>query len=113
MSRIQIEVREEILHTWCTVKGITFNQIAKRVGVAPASVKAIIEKFGMHHTLTDLPRSGRKPGASDPKLDKYVVKLINQNKSISMRDLAKKAGTSYGMIQRIKRRYGLKRRNLR
>lgn len=108
MSRIEFETKKKILHTWCTEKGVTYNQIAKRVNVHPASVKRIIEKFGKECSLKDLPRSGRKPGSSNPDLDQKVVDYIQRNKSASTRDLAKKFRTSIGMIQRIKRRNDLK-----
>ena len=58
--------------------------------------------------MDELPRRGRKPGSSNPKLDQKMVSLIMKNKSMSIRDLAKKAGTSVGMIQRINRRNHLK-----
>lgn len=108
MSRIEFETKKKILHTWCTEKGITYNRIAKRFKVHPISVKRIIEKFGNECSLKDLPRSGRKPGPSNPGLDQKVVNYIQKNKSASTRDLAKKFKTSIGMIQRIKHRHNLK-----
>lgn len=87
---------------------MNYYQIAKRVNVHPASVKRIIEKFGTELSFEDLPRSGRKPGSSDPKLDRKVVDYIRHDRSASIRDLAKKFRTSVGMIQRIKKRNDLR-----
>lgn len=108
MSRIEIDVKKKILHIWCTEKGISFNRIAKRVKVQPASVKRIIERFGKELSFEDSTRRGRKPGSVDPKLDQKVVDYIQQNRSASVRDLAKKFKTSIGMIQRIKKRHNLR-----
>lgn len=108
MSRIELETKKKVLHIWCTEKGVTFNQIAKRTKICPESVKRIIEKFGNECTLRDLPRSGRRPGPSNPELDQKVVNYILKNRSASIRDLAKKFKTTIGMIQRIKRRHDLK-----
>lgn len=108
MSRIEKEVKKKVLDTWLSEKGITMRKLAKRFGIHHASVKTIINKFGEHYTLDELPGRGRKPGSSNPKLDRKVVSLIMKNKSMSIRDLAKKAGTSVGMIQRIKQRNHLK-----
>jgi transposase len=108
MVRIDLETRKKILHTWCTEKGVTYNQIAKRFKVHHTSVKNIIDKYGNESSLKDLPRSGRKPGSSKPQLDAKVVTHIKRNRSVSTRDLAKKFKTSIGMIQRIKARNSLK-----
>lgn len=108
MSRIKKEVKIRVLDTWMREKGISMNEVAKRFGIHPASVKSIIHKFGEHYTFDDLPGRGRKPGPSDPNLDRKVINLINRNRSMSIRDLAKKAGTSIGMVQRIKKRNNLK-----
>lgn len=108
MARIDIETKKKILHTWCTEKGVTYNQIAKRFKVHHTSVKNVIHKYGEELSLKDLPRTGRKPGPSEPKLDDKVVAYIRRHRSASTRDLAKKFKTSIGMIQRIKVRNSLK-----
>lgn len=108
MSRIDLETRKKILHTWCSERGVTYNEIAKRVKVHHTSVKNIIEKFGKTLSMKDLPRSGRKTGPSQPGRDLKVVEYIRKNPSASTRDLAKQFNTSIGMIQRIKVRNSLK-----
>lgn len=108
MSRIKKETKIRVLDTWLREKGVTMNNLAKRFGIHPGTVKSIINKFGEHYTFDDLPRRGRKPGPADPNLDRKIVNLINRKKSMSIRDLAKKAGTTVGMVQRIKKRNNLK-----
>ncbi|XP_065091905.1 uncharacterized protein LOC135712777 [Ochlerotatus camptorhynchus] len=108
MSRIENEVKIKGLDTWLSEKDVTMRKLANRVGIHHASVKSIINKFREHYSLDELPGRGRKPGSSNPKLNQKVVSLIRKNKSMSIRDLAKKAGTSVGTIQRIKKRNNLK-----
>lgn len=69
------------------------NKLAKHFGLHPGTVISII-KFGEHYTFDDLPGRGRKPGPVDPNLNRNVVNLINRNKSMTIRNLAKKAGTT-------------------
>ena len=108
MTRISFENRKLILDKWCGIKGISFRTIAKQVKVSTDSVRRIINKFGEHHSLNDLPKSGRKKGPSNKKLEQKVVSLYKTKKGLSVRDAAKKAGTSPSMIQRVKKRNNLK-----
>lgn len=108
MGRIKLEVRKNILDDWCKNKGMTLRKLAKKYNVSPAGVHKLINKFGTTVTLEDLPKSGRKRGPSDPELQKRVVQMFNRKPSLSVRDAARKAKTSIGMIQRIKKRCNLK-----
>lgn len=108
MARIEEEVRKKIVHTYCAEKNISYRQLAKRYKVSVNAVKNIIVKYGDTCSIKDLPKSGRKKGAKDVKVEKNVLTLIDKNKSMSVRDLAKKARTSVSMIQRIKGRNNMK-----
>ena len=108
MPRISLALRKEILYTYGTEKNISYRQVAKRYKVSDKSVKNIVERYGEHYTLSDMPKSGRKKGARDPKLEEKLVQLINKNPTMSLRDLAVKGKTTVGMIQRVKRRNNLK-----
>ena len=108
MPRISLNVRKQILYTYCTEKDISFRQLAKRFKVSDKSVKNIVTRYGEHCVLSDLPKSGRKKGARDPKLERRLVELIMRNPTTSIRDLASKGKTTVGMIQRVKRRNNLK-----
>ena len=78
MSCIEKEVKIKVVDTWLSEKCITMRKLAKRFGIHHVSVKIIINKFGEHYS------------SSNPKLDQKVVSLIMKNKSMSIRDLAKK-----------------------
>ena len=108
MPRISLTVRKKILYTYCTEKNVSYRQLAKRFKVSDKSVKNIVLRYGEHCVLSDLPKSGRKKGARDPKLERRLVQLIMRNPTTSIRDLASKGKTTVGMIQRVKRRNNLK-----
>lgn len=108
MGKINLEVRKNILDDWWKNKGLTIRKLAKKYNVSPAGVHKLINKFGTTVTLEDLPKSGRKRGPSDPELQRRVVQMFNRKPTLSIWDAARKAKTSVGMIQRIKKRCNLK-----
>lgn len=108
MRGLSPEKRKSILDKWCSIKGITLRKLAKLENVSVGAVQNAIKKFGQEYTFVDKPKSGRKPGSSNPNLDRKIVKAYKTNKEASVRDLAKKLGTSIGMVQRAKQRNNLK-----
>lgn len=108
MARINLDVRKKIVHNYCTEKNISYRKLAKRYNISPNSVKNIIIKFGNTCNVENLPKCGRKKGPANLKLEAKILALMNKNKSMSVRDLAKRASTSVGMIQRVKHRHNLK-----
>lgn len=108
MARIDEEKRKLIVQTWCTQKGISLRQLAKMYNVSPNGAKKVIIKFGEHYTLQDLPGRGRKKGAANSKLEKKIVELLEKNKSISIRDVAKKVEVSNANVQKTKERFNMK-----
>lgn len=84
------------------------RKLAKAEGVSVHAVQNAIKRFGMYNTLKDLPGRGRKPGPSKPNLDKKICRQFERKKELSIRDCAKKCGTSIGMVQRAKERNSLK-----
>lgn len=108
MARINEEKRKLIVQTWCRNKDISLRQLAKMHNVSPNGAKKVIIKFGEHNTLQDLPGRGRKKGAANPKLEKKIVELFSKNKSISVRDVARKVGVSNANVQKTKERLNMK-----
>ena len=58
--------------------------------------------------MKDQSRIGRPKGPANKKLEKKVVSIIKKNKSISIRDIAKKAGTSHVMVVKIKKKNSIR-----
>lgn len=108
MKSLTIEKRQSIVSKYCSQKGISLRQIAKEEGVSLHAVQNAIERFGEHYTLKDLPGRGRKRGAFNPQLDKKICQQFIKKKELSVRDCAKKCGTSTSIVQRAKERNGLK-----
>lgn len=98
MPRINENIRKQIVHNFCTEKGVSYRILAKRYGVCVNSIKNIIIKFGNHGTILDLKKSGRKKGPRNPKLESKVINALNTYKLMSVRDLAKKTGTKESMV---------------
>lgn len=108
MRGLTEEKRKSIVTKYCTETGLSMRDLAKQEGVSLHAVQNAINRFGTHYTLKDLPGRGRKAGPSNPELDKKICKAFERKKEVSIRDCAKKCGTSIGMVQRAKARNSLK-----
>lgn len=108
MRGLTPEKRKSIVDKWCTIIGITLRKLAKLENVSVGAVRTAIKKYGQEFTFNDTQKSGRKPGPSNPILKKKIEKAYKQNPERSVRDIAKKLGTSAGMVQRSKQRNNLK-----
>ena len=108
MKGLSKQVRSQILNKYWTEKGITLKSLAKSFNVSISCVKKTIDRFGQHYSIDDLPGRGRKPGTSDPDLEKRICNVYRQHPESSVRDVAKKLGCSVGMVQRTKQRKSLK-----
>lgn len=108
MRGLSVEKRKSIVSKYCSGNGMSMRKLAKEEGVSVHAVQNAIKRFGNHFTLKDLPGRGRKPGASRPDLDKKICKQFSGKKEISVRNCAKKCGTSVSMVQRVKKRNDLK-----
>lgn len=107
MRAISVETRVNILQDWMRNK-TTIRKLAKYYKVSAGGVYHIIRKFGETGEVQDLPKAPKKRGTTDPLMDTKVVKLFEQNKSITVRKVARKTGLSVGTVQNIKKRKGLK-----
>lgn len=108
MAKINIEKRKSVLFKWCSIKSISMRKIAKEENLPVSSVSYIIKKFGETNTIHNLPKSGRKKGSFDQEKSRRVMEIIKKKRELSVRDIAKKAKTSIGMVQRVKARNNLK-----
>jgi transposase len=108
MKGLSEEKRKTIVTKYCSEPSLTMRKLAKQEGVSICAVQNAIARYGKHNTLRDLPGRGRKVGASKPALDKKICQQFERKKDMSVRDCAKKCGTSIGMVQRAKARNSLK-----
>jgi len=84
------KVREEILHKWLQNPSISYNQLAKQVGTSYYTARRAVLGCKNSKTIKDNLRIGRPKGPAKKKLEKKVVSIIKKNKSMSIRDIAKK-----------------------
>ncbi|XP_047996380.1 uncharacterized protein LOC125234214 [Leguminivora glycinivorella] len=110
MPRINPNIHKLIIVTYCTEKGISMRQLAKRFKISKDGVRKVIKKFGEYNILGDLPGRGRKKGCVKPQLDAAIVAAFRRNPSASTRDVAKKLKTSVGNVQNAKRKNYLQTR---
>lgn len=108
MKGLSEEERKSIIIKYCKNPGLPLRKLAKQEGVSVHAVRNAIDRFGKHNTLKDLPGRGRKRAPSNPDLDKKICNTFQRKKEISIRDCAKKCGTSLAMVQRAKARNFLK-----
>jgi transposase len=108
MRGLSAEHRKKIVHKWTTIPGLSLRKLAKQEGVSVKAVRTAIRKFGEENSFLDLPKTGRKRGPVCPKLDKKIQEVFTTKPSASVRDVAKKVGTSISNVVRAKGRLGLK-----
>jgi transposase len=107
MRGLTPEQRKRIVHKWGTVSGLSIRKLAKEEGVSVGAVQTALRKYREQCTFADSPRRGRKPGPADPTVDKKIKDYYKRHPSASVRDVAKKLGTSSTNVMRAKERMGL------
>ena len=67
MPRIEEHVRQKIVHTFCTEKGISYSKLAKRYNISDKSVKNIIVMYGNTCSIKDLKKKWQKKWCKGPE----------------------------------------------
>lgn len=101
-------VRIKIVHEWKKNPQVSYSIIAKICNTSKSNVCKTLLRFKEHNTTKSRPKTGRPKGPSNTKLEKNILKTMKKNRSMSVRDIAKKNHTSNDMIQRVKKRNNLK-----
>ncbi|KAF2879970.1 hypothetical protein ILUMI_26203 [Ignelater luminosus] len=99
MSQINIETRKLILHKWGT-EGLSMGSIPKLTKCFLTGVQKVICKYGEHGFLNDLKGRGRKKGTSCPRVEEKVVRFLTTKRNLSVRNAARKVGTSINQLFR-------------
>ena len=102
MGRKSFEIRKKNCAQLQQKKGITFRKLAKRYKTTHKTISQIVQMYANTTALTGLPKTGREKGTSNPELERKLLALINRNPCMAIVDLAKIAGTSVGMVQKVK-----------
>lgn len=72
MKGLSDKKRLLIVTKYCKGSGMSMRKIAAEEAVSLKAVYNTIKRFGMNHTLKDLPGRGRKRGPLRPNLDKKI-----------------------------------------
>lgn len=107
MATKQMKVREKIIHKHTQNPDMSYNDIAKTLGVARSTVGNVIKNFKNTLTIERKKGSGRKAGPISKSKDKAVVASFTRNPNVSVRDVAKKINMSKSYVQKVKKRAGL------
>lgn len=101
-------VRVKILHEHEKNPGTSYSQIAKLCRTSKSNVCKTIQRFKNGYSIKSKPKTGRPKGPANKQLEARVLKTLRANRSMSVRDVAKKHGTTKDFVQRTKKRNNLK-----
>lgn len=108
MESNQEKVRQQILHKLLENSDLSSAQVSKSLKVSIRTVQRVKKSWNDSQSVRRKTGSGKNLGASDINLDRTIVRTIKGKRSTSIRDIAKKVGTSTSMVQRAKKRNGLR-----
>lgn len=108
MPSNQEKVRQQILHKLLENSDLSSAQVSKSLKVSIRTVQRVKKSWNDSQSVRRKTGSGKNLGASDINLDRTIVRTIKGKRSTSIRDIAKKVGTSTSMVQRAKKRNGLR-----
>lgn len=101
MSRLDEDTRKSILQK-SLEEQLSTRQIAKIFQISPSTVTRTLKRWNETSSLQDRKQINRRKPIHDPKLEKNVLKAIKHDRTLSLRQLAKKCGCSVGTVQKIK-----------
>ncbi|XP_055638438.1 zinc finger and SCAN domain-containing protein 12-like isoform X2 [Toxorhynchites rutilus septentrionalis] len=97
------QAREKILHKYVESPSMSPNNIAKSLGIPRSTVYSVLKRFRERLNVDRKQGSGgRRSNDYNPKRD-TVLRMMEQNPKLSMRDVAKKAGVSSSYVQKVKK----------
>lgn len=106
----ELERRKEIIDKWNENPNLPVHFIAKQLKMAKSTVKDVLERYFETLSISRKQKKNQKKGPRNEKLEEKIVEIITKNRSMSIRDVAKKCGTNGFMVQNCKKRNGLKTR---
>ena len=98
--------REKAVDIFLQNPDYTQKQIAKFSGISLATVERSIRNYKLNLPLQEKAGGKHPKGTVDKQLEKKALKLFERRRNDSVRDMARKLGTSTATIQRIKKRNG-------
>lgn len=107
MPRVELEKRKLIVHKWIKNK-LSYRKLAKEFKCSKSAVAKIIKKYGEECTFKDIAKKNFRTGPANLRKEVKAIRLLRQEKTISVRQIARKVGVCVGTVQNIKRRNNIK-----
>ncbi|KAF2903701.1 hypothetical protein ILUMI_02473 [Ignelater luminosus] len=104
----QEQLREKILYKFVENNSISKRKIATELNNTIRTVQRVIKRYVYTGTVRRKSGSGRKRKFVDRNLELKVLKSLQKNLNLSIRDLARKHRTTKSTVQRIKQRHSIK-----
>ncbi|KAF2893772.1 hypothetical protein ILUMI_12401, partial [Ignelater luminosus] len=108
MSLKEQDVRQTVLRKWTENPLISTSELAKICKTSQRTVQRYLKKFRNTGTIDRKSRNGRPTRSFDKIIEKKVCVIYKKHPSISVRDVAKKIGSSSSNVQKIKKRCNIK-----
>lgn len=102
--------RKVIIDKWLENQEASARSISKQLKIPNSTVSRVIKRFKEEKSLDRKSHKNRVSGARNEKLDEKIIKTIQKNRSMSVRDIASLHRTTRGMVQRAKKRAAMKTR---
>lgn len=93
MSRLDEDTRKSILQK-SLEEQLSTRKIAKIFQISPSTVTRTLKRWNETSSLQDRKQINRRKPIHDPKLEKNVLKAIKHDRTLSLRQLAKKCDCS-------------------
>lgn len=104
----QLDIRNLVIDKWRQNTSRSQHLIAKELKMPRSTVNSIIKRFNDSLTTARKKKESNFEGPYKPNLDSKIIQTIKANRSMSIRDIGKKHKTSKSMVERGKKRNGLK-----
>ena len=104
----ELERRKMIIDKWLDDPQCPRHFIAKALKISRSTVDEVINRYSTTLSISRKSGSGGKRGSRKPQLDQKIASVILKNRNMSVRDIAAKCQTNATMVQRAKKRKGLK-----
>lgn len=105
---MELDNRKKIVHKYMQNQSQSYSSIAKSLKLPKSTVCSVIKRFIHSLSVDRQKKSESKIKPRNVQLVSKVVRSIKENPGLSLRQRAKKFGTSHEMIRRIQKKKGLK-----
>lgn len=107
-NAMELNNRKKIVHKYLQNQTLSYSSIAKLLKLPKSTVCSVINRYNHSSSVGRKTKSESKTKPEHKQLVSKVIRSIKQNPGLSLRQRAKRFGTSHEMIRRIQKNKGLK-----